>query len=336
MGAHSAGRHGHLAGRSVSELLDRAAARSRASRTNRPSAPPSIPEPRNPPERHRSAFSLVAATAMGAGAAASMTGVFAAVPAATSAPAKPSDTQEFARVPVHPVALTASPAAPAAQPHTAQPAARPAHALPAGAPAAAPAAAPGTVPADAVSAAGPLPTAPAVAATVPLLAAPEKPASGGGTVLAADLHQTDATQIAALSRSVNMAAAAAEQAKKQSFILFGSPIAKSALSEARSKLGVPYVWGAAGPNAFDCSGLVQWAFKQVGVRLPRVAAAQSQVGTPVSRNNLRPGDLVFFYSPVSHVGIYIGDNKILHASEPGEPVKISDMTHFPFHNARRV
>jgi peptidoglycan DL-endopeptidase CwlO len=324
-------------------LLDRAAARSRAGRTSRPSAPPSIPEPRNPPDRHRSAFSLVAATAMGAGAAASMTGVFAAVPTAASTPAKPSDTQEFARVPVQPVALTASPSAPAAQPHTA-PAVRPAHALPAGAPGAVPAAAPapvpaaapGTVPADAVSAAGPLPTASAVAATVPLLAAPEKPASGGGTVLAADLHQTDATQIAALSRSVNMAAAAAEQAKKQSFILFGSPIAKSALSEARSKLGVPYVWGAAGPNSFDCSGLVQWAFKQVGIKLPRVAAAQSQVGTPVSRNNLRPGDLVFFYTPVSHVGIYIGDNKILHASEPGEPVKISDMTYFPFHNARRV
>ncbi|MBO0878315.1 MAG: hypothetical protein J2P19_33510, partial [Pseudonocardia sp.] len=126
MGAHSAGRHGHLAGRSVSELLDRATAQSRAGLTNRPSAPSSIPEPRNPPERHFSAFSLVAATAVGAGAAASMTGVFAAVPADTPAPVKAGDTQPFERLPVQPVALTASPGAPAAQPPAAQPATAPA------------------------------------------------------------------------------------------------------------------------------------------------------------------------------------------------------------------
>jgi peptidoglycan DL-endopeptidase CwlO len=101
-------------------------------------------------------------------------------------------------------------------------------------------------------------------------------------------------------------------------------------------MGVPYVWGAVGPNAFDCSGLVQWAYKQLGIRLPRTAAAQSQVGTPVSRNDLRPGDLVFFYSPVSHVGIYVGNNKILNASESGQPVKISNMANMPFHNARRI
>jgi peptidoglycan DL-endopeptidase CwlO len=109
-----------------------------------------------------------------------------------------------------------------------------------------------------------------------------------------------------------------------------------ALEMAKSKLGKPYVWGADGPNAFDCSGLMKWAFEQVGKDLPRSSSAQSQVGTPVSKSDLQPGDVVFFYSPVSHVGIYAGNGKILHASEPGEPVKYSDMDHMPFHNAIRL
>jgi cell wall-associated NlpC family hydrolase len=112
--------------------------------------------------------------------------------------------------------------------------------------------------------------------------------------------------------------------------------AAGAVKQAASKLGKPYVWGATGPSAFDCSGLMQWAYKQLGVSLPRTSAAQSQFGTPVSKSELRPGDLVFFYSPVSHVGMYLGNGKILHASEPGQPVKVSDMSRFPFHNARRV
>lgn len=116
----------------------------------------------------------------------------------------------------------------------------------------------------------------------------------------------------------------------------GAGVGAAALAIAESKIGKPYVWGAAGPNAFDCSGLVQWAFKQVGVSLPRTSAAQSQVGTAVSKADLRPGDLVFFYSPVSHVGIYMGDGKVLNATQSGEPVQISNMAYMPFHNARRV
>lgn len=116
----------------------------------------------------------------------------------------------------------------------------------------------------------------------------------------------------------------------------GAGVGAAALAIAQTKIGKPYVWGASGPNAFDCSGLVMWAFKQVGVSLPRTSAAQSQVGTAVSKGDLRPGDLVFFYSPVSHVGIYVGDGKILNASTSGEPVKISNMAYMPFHNARRI
>jgi len=116
----------------------------------------------------------------------------------------------------------------------------------------------------------------------------------------------------------------------------GSSVGATALRYAQTQLGKPYVWGATGPNAYDCSGLVQWAFKQAGVTLPRVAAQQSLVGTPVSRDQLQPGDLVFFYTPVSHVAIYVGDGKILHASTAGQPVKISSMAGLPFHNARRI
>ena len=116
----------------------------------------------------------------------------------------------------------------------------------------------------------------------------------------------------------------------------GTGVGAQALAIAQGKIGRPYVWGAAGPNAFDCSGLVMWAFKQAGVSLPRTSAAQSQAGTAVSKTQLQPGDLVFFYSPVSHVGIYMGDGKVLDATQSGEPVQISDMAYMPFHNARRV
>jgi cell wall-associated NlpC family hydrolase len=116
----------------------------------------------------------------------------------------------------------------------------------------------------------------------------------------------------------------------------GSGPGAEALALATGKLGKPYVWGAAGPNSFDCSGLVQWAFSQVGKSLPHSSNAQSRLGTPVSMANLQPGDLVFFYSPVSHVGIYAGNGKILNASTSGEPVKYSDMANMPFHNAVRL
>jgi cell wall-associated NlpC family hydrolase len=110
----------------------------------------------------------------------------------------------------------------------------------------------------------------------------------------------------------------------------------SALDTALGKIGSPYRYGAAGPNAFDCSGLVKWSFAKAGIPLPRTSRAQSTVGTPVSKADLRPGDLVFFYSPVSHVAIYIGGGKVVHASTSSSPVKISNLSAMPFHNARRV
>ncbi len=110
----------------------------------------------------------------------------------------------------------------------------------------------------------------------------------------------------------------------------------SAMSIAMGKLGAPYRWGAAGPGAFDCSGLVYWSYRQTGTTLPRSSSAQSRVGTPVSKGALQPGDLVFFYRPVSHVAIYIGGGRVVHASTAGKPVKISNLNDMPFATARRI
>jgi Cell wall-associated hydrolases (invasion-associated proteins) len=115
-----------------------------------------------------------------------------------------------------------------------------------------------------------------------------------------------------------------------------SAATSSAVQSALSKIGSPYRWGATGPNAFDCSGLVTWAFKKAGVSLPRTSRAMSTVGTPVAKSDLRPGDLVFFYKPVSHVAIYIGNGKVVHASSSKRPVMISDLNRMPFNSARRV
>jgi peptidoglycan DL-endopeptidase CwlO len=109
----------------------------------------------------------------------------------------------------------------------------------------------------------------------------------------------------------------------------------SALAAGLTRIGDPYVWGATGPDEFDCSGLVQWAFHQVGINLPRTSFAQATVGTPVSRDDLQPGDVVFFYSDASHVGIYAGNGLMLHASTFGVPVAVAPMGSTPFHSARR-
>ena len=101
--------------------------------------------------------------------------------------------------------------------------------------------------------------------------------------------------------------------------------AQTAVNAALSKLGSPYVWGATGPGTFDCSGLMLWAYGKAGISLPRNSAAQAQYGTPVSRDQLQPGDLVAYYSPVSHIGMYIGDGKMVHAPTSGDVVKISPL-----------
>ncbi|MGY2084107.1 NlpC/P60 family protein [Blastococcus sp. SYSU DS0539] len=117
----------------------------------------------------------------------------------------------------------------------------------------------------------------------------------------------------------------------------GSGAAQTAVNTALAQVGDPYVWAAAGPNAFDCSGLVQYAYAAAGISVPHSSRMQSTMGTPVSRSALQPGDLVFFYSPVSHVGIYIGNGQMVHAATSGVPVKVASVDSMGGYNsARRI
>lgn len=100
------------------------------------------------------------------------------------------------------------------------------------------------------------------------------------------------------------------------------------LQAAQSRIGAPYRYGGAGPDAFDCSGLVSYAHGQVGIAVPRTAAQQFAAATPVKRGELRPGDLVFFRLEgrnVSHVGIYAGDGRFVHAPQRGGNVRLASL-----------
>jgi len=104
---------------------------------------------------------------------------------------------------------------------------------------------------------------------------------------------------------------------------------------ALTRIGSPYSWGGSGPNAFDCSGLIMWAFQQTGRSLPHSSQALATGGQPVAQSDLQPGDIVTFYSDVSHAGIYVGDGMMVHASTYGTPVRVAPVNSSPFHNARR-
>ena len=101
------------------------------------------------------------------------------------------------------------------------------------------------------------------------------------------------------------------------------------VSVAMQQLGKPYCWGAAGPNSFDCSGLVMYCYARIGISLPHSAAAQYSCGTHVSREQLQPGDLVFFThggGGIHHVGMYVGGDSYIHAPHTGDVVKISSLS----------
>jgi cell wall-associated NlpC family hydrolase len=97
--------------------------------------------------------------------------------------------------------------------------------------------------------------------------------------------------------------------------------AAKALAFARAQIGKPYVWGATGPGSYDCSGLTQAAWRAAGVTLPRTTYDQVNAGTTVSLTDAQPGDLIFFYDDISHVGIYIGNGMMIHAPKPGAYVR---------------
>jgi peptidoglycan DL-endopeptidase CwlO len=104
---------------------------------------------------------------------------------------------------------------------------------------------------------------------------------------------------------------------------------------ALAQVGKAYVWASAGPGSYDCSGLTMMAWAQAGVSLPHSSGAQMSAGTPVSESELLPGDLVFYYSPVSHVGIYIGNGQIVDAANPSTGVRVATLHSMPYSGAVR-
>ncbi len=104
---------------------------------------------------------------------------------------------------------------------------------------------------------------------------------------------------------------------------------------ARAQIGKPYVWGASGPGSYDCSGLTQASWKSAGISLPRTTWDQVQAGTTVPVSAAEPGDLVFFYDDISHVGIYIGNGMMIHAPHSGANVREESIYYMPIHSVVR-
>jgi cell wall-associated NlpC family hydrolase len=131
-------------------------------------------------------------------------------------------------------------------------------------------------------------------------------------------------------------ATAVEPAAASSSAAAPNAAAQTAVDTARAQVGKAYEYGGAGPDTFDCSGLTQYAYRAAGIELPHSSSGQSELGTPVERANLLPGDLVFFYEPVSHVGIYVGDGQMVDAGteETGVSQRSVDMEGYNF--ARRI
>lgn len=112
--------------------------------------------------------------------------------------------------------------------------------------------------------------------------------------------------------------------------------AQALIFSARKYLGVPYVWGGTTPNGFDCSGLMQWVFAENGISLPRVSQAQQAAVKEIPVSDVQPGDLVFWGRPAHHVALYIGEGYFIQAPQPGEVVKITHSSYYPFESAGRV
>jgi len=114
-----------------------------------------------------------------------------------------------------------------------------------------------------------------------------------------------------------------------------SPAGLVALTAASTQSGKPYLWGGTGPDAWDCSGLVQWAFRQAGVNLPRTTWEQAKVGMPVPLWALSPGDVIILNSDASHVGIYAGFGQVFNAYGRGVPVGLAPLAQWDIYTIRR-
>lgn len=154
--------------------------------------------------------------------------------------------------------------------------------------------------------------------------------SGVNAEIAQILREQEAAERRRAEAAAAAARAAAAKAPARPSTDYGTPTTaprSEVVSIALSKLGSPYRWAASGPDSFDCSGFTMWVYRQVGVSLPHSSRAQINYGQRVSRENLAPGDLVFFgRSTIHHVGIYVGGGKYVHAPSTGDVVKVSSLS----------
>ncbi|SDG54786.1 C40 family peptidase [Klenkia brasiliensis] len=149
-------------------------------------------------------------------------------------------------------------------------------------------------------------------------------------------YQAQFAALSAPQRAAVVEATSGPEVTPPASVVADSAAAQTVVDTAMAQRGDPYVWGAGGPGSFDCSGLTAYAYAAAGISLPHSSAAQARMGSPVSRADLQPGDLVYFYSPVSHIGIYIGNGMMVHAPTSGDVVKVSSVDMSGYAGARRL
>jgi peptidoglycan DL-endopeptidase CwlO len=162
-------------------------------------------------------------------------------------------------------------------------------------------------------------------------------------LLLEELEDARAERLAAIAASQASRDAdrdeAAESSEADAAPAPSAPVSGSAgqaVATALAQVGDSYVYGAVGPDSFDCSGLTMYAWAAAGVSLPHSSSMQAGAGQAVAYSDMQPGDLVFYYSPISHVGMYIGNGQLVHASNPSSPVEVVDVDLMPIASIRRV
>jgi cell wall-associated NlpC family hydrolase len=154
-----------------------------------------------------------------------------------------------------------------------------------------------------------------------------------------DAYQADFDRLSAAEQARVTAAVAGPALRTPSaneLPLAPGSAAAVAVKAALAQVGDPYVWAGTGPDGYDCSGLTSYAYAAAGVALPHSSGAQSRLGQRVSRGDLQAGDLVFFYSPISHVGLYIGNGMMVHARTFGQPVAVTSVDQRGYQFAVRI
>jgi cell wall-associated NlpC family hydrolase len=156
----------------------------------------------------------------------------------------------------------------------------------------------------------------------------------------ADEYQAEFEKLTAAEQAAVTTAVAgpAVSAPPVAQVVAGAPneAVATAIRAALAQVGKPYVYGSMGPRGFDCSGLTAYAYAAAGISLQHSSRAQASLGVHVSRADLEPGDLVFFYSPISHVGLYIGNGMMVHARTFGHPVAVTSVDMAGYNTAVRI